>query len=306
MSLPYMEDDLNQLAEYGLLEKDGNRYDTNIVIFTKEFDREVDIKTLEFVKRIADKIQKGLDEKEMEIREIGFYGSDIDKNSFAWQMACVLLRQAIMDKLQARTELQYPVDKFGQACFVWGKELYEDSRFSGDFGFGHCIVSNKNGGRIFFMDFGINGEIIHHIFFSSLSNTNVLLELAGGRTEGFGENDLAVLADMVKQGIVRNDNGKLCPNMPVFTMEQQEQVKSIFEHISEEIVAEARGLMEEVAGILRNHVPAHLKKIAKDMAYFRVQEDCISKPIEMLCKEKYLQSAGSGAMLPTTYVVVAR
>ena len=156
------------------------------------------------------------------------------------------------------------------------------------------------------MDFGINGEIIHHIFFNRQNDTNVLLELAGGKTEGFGEKDLAVLADMVKQGIVRNENGKLCPNLPVFTMEQQEQVKKIFEHISKEIAAEARGLMEEVAGILRNHVPAHFKKIAKDMAYFRVQEDCISKPIEMMCKEKYLQPAGSGAMLPTTYVVLAR
>ena len=29
-----MEDDLRKLTEYGLLEKDGNRYFTNIVIFT--------------------------------------------------------------------------------------------------------------------------------------------------------------------------------------------------------------------------------------------------------------------------------
>jgi len=305
VALPYMEDDLKQLVEYGLLEKEGNRYFTNIVIFTKEFDREADTRILEFAKRIADRLKKELEEKEQEIREIGFYGADMDRNSFLWQMACIILRRAILEKLESRAKLQYPVDKFGEACFVWGQEHDESGAGSGKFGFGNCMVSNKGGDKIFFMDFEINGEALNNIFFNRQDYTNVCLELAGGKTEGYGENDMAALAEMVKWGIVRNDNGKLCLNMPVLTEGQQAEVTGIFENVSEEIGAEAGKLMEEVAGILRNHVPTHLKKIAKNLAYFKVQGSCISGPMEILYREKYLLPAENGFMLPTTYAVKA-
>lgn len=39
VSLPYMEDKLAELCEYELLKKDGNRYYTNIVIFTRDFSK---------------------------------------------------------------------------------------------------------------------------------------------------------------------------------------------------------------------------------------------------------------------------
>lgn len=305
VALPYMEDDLYQLTEYGLLERDGSRYFTNIVIFTKEFDREADIKTLKSVQQIADKVKSALDEKEPEIRKIGFYGADMEQNSFAWQISCILLHYAIIEKLQNRVKLQYPVDKFGQACFVWGQERYEDERDAGSFRFGHCEVSNQRGDRIFFMDFGINGEFLHHIFFNRQDYTNVLLELAEGRTDGFGENDRTVLADLVKRGIAGNSSGKLCLNMPVFTVDQMKRLEGIFEPVSDEIAAEAGNLMEEIRAILKNHVPTHLKKTAKDLAYFRILENCISKPIEKLNREKYLLPAPDGAMLPTTYVLIS-
>ena len=255
--------------------------------------------------QIADKVKSALDEKEPEIRKIGFYGADMEQNSFAWQISCILLHYAIIEKLQNRVKLQYPVDKFGQACFVWGQERYEDERDAGSFRFGHCEVSNQRGDRIFFMDFGINGEFLHHIFFNRQDYTNVLLELAEGRTDGFGENDRIVLADLVKRGIAGNSSGKLCLNMPVFTVDQMKRLEGIFEPVSDEIAAEAGNLMEEIRAILKNNVPTHLKKTAKDLAYFRILENCISKPIEKLNREKYLLPAPDGAMLPTTYVLIS-
>lgn len=304
VALPYMEDDLRKLTEYGLLEKDGNRYFTNIVIFTREFDKEANIKTLEFTKQIVEKIKKGLEEKESTIRKIGFYSAEMDKNTFTWQMSCILLRQTIMKKLQDRMVLHYPVNKFGEKCFVWGKEAYDDNERLSDFSYANCTVSNQKKDRIFFMDFGINGEFIHHLFFNRQDYTNVLLDLVNDEIKDFGKNDSIVLADLMKRGIVKKDKEKLYPNMPVFTTDQKERLLMVLDELSEEILVQTQKMIEEITRILQNHIPAHLKKTAKDMAYFRIQSDCISGVMEMLYREKYLLTAERDIMLPTTYIVL--
>lgn len=62
--------------------------------------------------------------------------------------------------------------------------------------------------------------------------------------------------------------------------------------------------METVTKILKNHVPVHLKKLAKDMAYLRLFEDAISAPVSILYDRKYLLPYNSDGILPTTYVIL--
>ena len=62
--------------------------------------------------------------------------------------------------------------------------------------------------------------------------------------------------------------------------------------------------METVTEILKNHVPVYLKKLTKDMAYFRLHEDAISAPISILYNRKYLLPYEGKGMLPTTYAVL--
>lgn len=60
VSLPYMEDKLRELCEYELLKKDGNKYYTNIIIFTDDFSKEVSAKTVKLKDNIADKLIKAV------------------------------------------------------------------------------------------------------------------------------------------------------------------------------------------------------------------------------------------------------
>ena len=64
------------------------------------------------------------------------------------------------------------------------------------------------------------------------------------------------------------------------------------------------GKMETVTKILKNHVPVHLKKLAKDMAYLRLFEDAISAPVSILYDRKYLLPYNGDGILPTTYVIL--
>lgn len=80
--------------------------------------------------------------------------------------------------------------------------------------------------------------------------------------------------------------------------------RHIFAETAVKIADEAETLMETVTKILKNHVPVHLKKLAKDMAYLRLFEDAISAPVSILYDRKYLLPYNGDGILPTTYVIL--
>ncbi len=304
VSLPYMEDKLNKLLENGLIKKDGNRYYTNIVIFTKDFTNEVGVKTAALRERIADILQKTIAEHEPEVRAIGFVGSDMNNQTFRWQMTSFVLYRAVIDILQSKINVVYPRDKFGTECFIWGSEKGNESYWLSQFGFGISSVLNAAGDYVQFMDFPINGEMVHPYYFNRKNVTNIFLDIAKGATEEFSENDKVVAADMVRKGYVLLDESGLAVNTPVFTAEQYQKLKDVFSSAAEHISNEAETLMEVVTKIMKNHMPVHLKKLAHDMAYLRLFEDAISAPVSILCEEKYLLPYNGSGMLPTTYIVL--
>ena len=304
VSLPYMEDKLEELCEYELLKKDGNRYYTNIVIFTKDFATEVNNKTTELREKIADMLSDAVTKYEKDVRALGFYGADMNSNSFAWQMVSFVLYRAVIEILQNKIEIVYPKDKFGTECFVWGAENGEHTSWNSDFCFGVSNTTNNDGDYLQFMDFPINGEMVHHYHFNQQNVANVFLDIAKGNTEHFSDNDKAAAADMVRKGyVISNDDG-LFVNVPVFTTEQYDALKGIFADTASQIADEAEKLMDTVTTILKNHVPVHLKKSAKDMAYLRLFEDAISAPVAILHDRKYLLPYNGNGILPTTYAIL--
>ena len=62
--------------------------------------------------------------------------------------------------------------------------------------------------------------------------------------------------------------------------------------------------MDEVTSVLKEHIPIHLKKMAKDLAYLRLFEDAISAPAALLFDRKYLLPYHGDGLLPTTYVIL--
>ena len=304
VSLPYIEDKLDELCEYELLKKDGNRYYTNIVIFTRDFENEVNAKTVEPREKIADLLTKSITKHEAEVRNIGFYGAGMSNNSFAWQMVGFVLYDAVIEILQNRIRVIYPKDRFGTECFVWGTENSEHSSWRSKFGFGISNVSNSAGDYVQFMDFPINGEMVHHYCFNRQNVANVFLDIARRNTEHFSENDKAIAADMVRKGYIISNKDGLFVNAPIFTKEQHQKLKDVFAETAITIADEAETLMEAVTKILKNHVQVHLKKLAKDMAYLRLFEDAISAPVAILYDRKYLLPYNGDGSLPTTYVIL--
>ena len=154
------------------------------------------------------------------------------------------------------------------------------------------------------MDFPVNGEVVHHYFSNHQTATNVFLDIAKRNTAHFSENDLAAAADMVRKGYVLSKKNGLFVNTPVLTQEQHRLLRELFSESAATIASEAEALMETVTEILKNHVPSHLKRLAKDMAYLRLFEDAITAPITILFDQKFLLPYHGGDVLPTTYIIL--
>ena len=304
VALPYMEDKLAELCEYGLLKKEGTRYCTNIIIFTRDFANEVYAKTAVQRERIADLLISSIDSKEKSVREVGFNGADMSRNVYTWQMASFILYHAVIELLQEKCKLTWPKDKFGKDCYIWGTEKANFQAGASAFEFGISNVRNREGDYVRFMDYPVNGEMIHPYFNMQQNVENIFLDAARGNTEHFSENDKAIAAEMICKGYIISTADGIHVNVPVFTTEQYETIKAIFAETAAEIADEAESLMETVTEILKNHVPVYLKKLTKDMAYFRLHEDAISAPISILYNRKYLLPYEGKGMLPTTYAVL--
>lgn len=304
IALPYMEDHLQELCDADVLKKEGKRYYTNIAIFTEAFQKDVQMKTKGLRQRIADLLMEAIQKHETAIRSIGFSGAEMGESTFAWQMICILLYGAIIENLQSRVKLNYPIDSYGTECFVWGVERCEASLWGSSFGFGISNMVNEAGDYIQFMDFPANGEMVHHFFFNRQDAVNVLLDIVKGNTDHFSDNDRVVIAELVQRGYAVTDEQGIHANVPVFTSEEYHRLKELLEENVVKIADEAETLMDAVTTVLKEHIPVHLKKMARDLAYLRLFEDAISAPVAMLFDRKDLVPYHGDGLLPTTYVIL--
>jgi len=305
VALPYMEKELDALEDLELLHREGKRYTTNIVIFTRELSVEIDTKTAALRRGIADRVKAAVQAKAEAIRRIGFVGADMPEGVFAWQMSCVLIYSAIVDRLQDSVQLTYPLDKFGAPLFIWGNEESPVKTWKDDVYFG---ISNASGrcGYVQFMDFPVNGELVHNSFYKRQDCVNVLLAAAGEGTDisAMSENDRAIAAELLRKGYLRRDADRLRVNAPVFTRAQHQQLLTLLAEDAQAIAAMAQAVMDSVAIILQEHLPAHLRQLHQGMAYLRLFEDAISAPMALLLQDGFLRPAVPGELLPTTYVIL--
>ena len=291
VAVPYIEDILKQLVECDALGLDGRKYYTNIVIFTSDCAVEVANKTKEFRNNISDALSEIITNGKL-------------SNSEAWLTVCCILHKAIFENLQSKVKIELSENKFGENCIVWAVEKSIDSMRNKGFEFGVSNTENENGDRVQFFDFTINGDMVHHSFYSSKSFTSVFIDIAKGKTEFDNEFENVAVAELVKKGYVLNDNGKLKVNVPVFTKEEFEQFMSRFNSTVELVEQNANAIMSKASKIIKNYIPVHLKSLSYQMAYFRIFEDAISMPVGTLAENKVLFPYNGNGVLPTTYIVL--
>lgn len=303
VGLPYMEDDLAQLHEVNLLVRDGSgRYRTNIVIFTEDFAREATALIAPQTRAIAEAVKRCVAEQEAAIRALGFTGCDMGRAAFRWQMAALLLHEAVICLAGERSAPELPEDKWGVPCVCWGVEQPAEAR-QDPFVFGASEMRDNRGGFVQCMDFPVNGPMVHHALYQRAAS-NVFLAIARGEA-ALSENDEAIAAELVRKGYVLRTEDGLRVNCPVFTYAQYGALRTLISPAAQEIAQIALTIREREAALLSEHVPEHLRDAAQGMVYFRLFEDGVSLPVAQLHGDGFLSDSPATDVLPTTYAMLA-
>ena len=299
VTVPYLEKDLKALCEHNVLTCRGGRYETSIVIFTKEFAREADAKMLPYQQEIAAIIQKCLNEKLDEIKSIGFYQGAPDENLLRWHIAAILLEKAVISKYQGNMEIATPTRFPGCEAFVTGEEDAGSRWFDG---FGTSWSGNAAGDLIRFLDFMVNGEMDHFYFFNYPNRGNVILDIANGKSDGFSENDKTEAAGLIERGFAEKTGDALRLRLPVFTKAQFERLLELLDGVTDEIAEKTRRMVEAAKEILIQYTPAALRKEAES-ASMMMMFDAIAAPVQLLLEDGTLGRVRENEH-PTAYVVL--
>lgn len=298
VGLPYMEQELKKLTEYGLVELSGRKYTTNIPLLTRDLNAEIQRSTHDLQRNLSEMARGRVIQLIPEVRNLGFHGADMCENSLRWQLAVKLLHRAIAEMLLGQAQLVRKNTRFGTDICVWAAEETDDMP-----GLGICNL-NLPEGRIRFVDMPQNGQYAHNYFLQRENTAGVYLAIAAGRTAGFSETDMSIAADMVRAGYVRSISGRLVSNIPVFTAEQYAEYETIIDANAEEICESSRNIVAALTAIFREHFPRHLREYAPGIAHLAMLDAGIERPIEQMCRDGFLFRPEACDMHPTTHTVL--
>ena len=317
VAVPYLEEELALLKEDGLLVREGKRYSTNIVLFTKAYQKETTEATAPQEKAIAAIVRNAVETKADTLRETVFRTNptfrEMEEPVFRWQMSAILLRLAILDRLQSRIVREIPENAYGVRSFVWGCEMDPDTK-SDPFAVAYATVDDGDDahhgarGRIVFLDLPLFGEMCHTYFFQRQGAAHVFFSLLSGTpVAALGENDRFLAGEMVKRGYFHADSGILRPTVPACTTAEYDALTAVFEEDIAKISDTGAALAGTATNILLEHVPVRCKKSVKSGAYgfLWALDHAVAAPLAELYASGFLTDIRpSSGMLPTAFTVL--
>jgi RNA polymerase sigma factor (sigma-70 family) len=301
VAVPYLERDLEKLCEKELLIHKAGKYETAIIILTKEFSEEAYEKTMPAQRETAEFLNRFINENLAEIKAIGFQMDvNTDDNQIKWLMTCMIFGASLLLKHKESSILGAAKKYAGLVGNICGVEEFP----SMPCGLTNLLLGNENGDSIWCMDFyPINTKEPDAVyFFHSQSRINIVLDIARGKSAGFSENDKGEIAELIKSGFVRKNGDELSLRFPVFTKEQYEKMMVLIDCAATDVAEKIRNIVNVFTDILVQHTPASMKQAA-DSCSVHHNTNCIVVPVKVMVDDGMLRPAAENEH-PTTFVVL--
>ena len=93
VAMPYLEEELAILVKAGVLLKTGEKYRTNLVILTGDYEQDFDRRTKNFYKATADALYEKAAELLPTVRKLSFEGNDSNDNCLLWLLLNITMMQ---------------------------------------------------------------------------------------------------------------------------------------------------------------------------------------------------------------------
>lgn len=274
----YLEDEIKILEQHDIIKKIGDKYQTNIIIFTRDYDRYSLEKFRPVYKKAASEFDRKLDEILPQLRSFEFYGSDLDENCLKWTFANIAMYHALMKSDEDVKEKfgDYPPLSNGSYGFVFGYDNdYENHHFNGIYG---CMYNAKHTALVSVENYKI---IEKCQFFKPGNMARSASALSDAVMFKNADENNDQLTRLISEGFISSDNGKLSPNFPVFGGNIfYGEMKKLLEPVVNEAYNCMKNICEIAAECLKDHAPKALKNRCAQLAFIRHQMDSMAYIIE--------------------------
>jgi DNA-directed RNA polymerase specialized sigma24 family protein len=296
IAVPYLENYINELCESGVIIKKASRYETAVVIFTKNFSVEANTKTLHLQQKAAETIAKFLDEHL--IKAVGFHAGDGDDDGLMrWRITQLILEQGVLEKYEQGLSV---ATYGGHKLFIWGEEDLH-------YGCMNVTYDNARGDQMKFLEFyatSFNERVFDFgYFWKQEKRVNLIIEIAKGKHD-FDENEMLEAAEFIKNGWVKKDGEKLSLCIPVYTSRQFKQIASLLDPVTDKIAEITRQIIAICTDVLMQHTPAQKKKSAKEIVWLKRHYFAMSAPVEIMQSNNTLRRVPHSEH-PAAYIVLS-
>jgi len=266
------------MLEHELIKLVGKgKYQTNIVIFTTEYEAEVYNATKSLYAPAADVLFSFININEDALRKLGFHGTNFTKNRFYWTMTIIALLRGYNISGEPR---EFPALADGGRGYVYGySRSYDNHKFRGIAGSGERNIALPaiNIVNYKILDNGIN--VADYMMYYK-----AIMDLMS-QPESVEE---ATASELVRCGLGMRDHGCVKANFPVFTKSQYDALLDILSPIATTIAETINKANREATKILRSHVPKGVKDKCDELAKLTSGMNATAHIVEYLCEQHKL------------------
>jgi len=236
----YLEPDIDWLIKRDFLKKEGNRYSTLFSIEDKKYMQKRGAVYDYYRNEYTDVILDYLKEKERDIRRIGFHLSDLPFSRMLWALI-MLFTDALHEYSSATKEIfnkERPIRPDGGRYYPFGEDLSDGQKLNPD-GFQHLEGWHSTNGMVRKHIKG-DSNCICWLGIDNIIGTNEFVfvkspnkqvgtawhQLLTGLVtspcdpDSYNKEEKELLAEAIKNGLVKKVNGKLEPQFLIFSYEQ--------------------------------------------------------------------------------------
>uniref|UniRef100_UPI0040575DEE sigma-70 family RNA polymerase sigma factor n=1 Tax=Acetatifactor sp. TaxID=1872090 RepID=UPI0040575DEE len=273
----YLEDEITILEKHEFLKKIGDKYQTNIIIFTDEYEKRVHEKFKPFYQKTSESLSHQLDLHLAELRKLDFYGKHYDDNRLKWTLANLVMYHARCksDDLGREQFGEYPPLSNGSFGFIFGYDNdYANHHFNGIYGY--CENHEKTA--------WVSVENYRMIEKCQNLQPHKWEDCIRAMTDAAlfkdADEDNEQLIHLINEGIISSNNGRLFPNFPVFSDEVFHQLEDILSPMIEETCKCMIQICNVAEETLKNYVPKALKDKCGQLSRINYQMNTMALIIE--------------------------
>ncbi len=285
VSAPYLEDELDILLEYEILRKVGDKVQTDIIIFTEEYDNTVSPMFERIAEKTAEKLIIELDNILPEMKKYDL-GIELDENALKWFCAnrIVYMSMNAVSKKAIGNGSQYPPLPNGSRGYVFGYDNdYKTHHFEGIYG----EMGDKSSESAISV---VNYRILKDICcWKPQKWEKSISAMCDAVREKNVDVDNDMIIKYIDEGFIAIEDGVLKAKFPTLKASELKRLDTeVFApsiSIANEAVIE---ICESAKEILKRNVPENLRDKCDELAYVRHQMDAMAYVIESLIKKGYL------------------